>query len=324
MRSERIVLQIPARCVRTRLRPENNLEFEIDAVRGAATVNLSTSLLTERMIADLAADELSFDVLLENDTYAGDVATAAAEDVLAGIVAGVGGEPTDAGWAAVVQASLSAFDLARIDDTTLRVRLPHFASYAISRPETITCTLPASAVLSRKPIVATPSFLIMAEPGSAVVSGSLLARLSQTIVNAGNATLRVRLADETFSDALLAGTPAVLDAVLQGLDAVDAAPAGWAATVRPVLDPSMIRLLAATELELTLPPVPLYSLAEPEVSARAPGCPARWTALPRPFASPVHSTQAPGAQRAWCRRWCSPSPPSRSAPTSRSSPRRAS
>ena len=64
-----------------------------------------------------------------------------------------------AGWDAVVQAGLAVTAVVRISDTVVTITLSAVASYDITAQETITATVPATAlVLTGSAVVASPTF----------------------------------------------------------------------------------------------------------------------------------------------------------------------
>ena len=60
-----------------------------------------------------------------------------------------------------MKAGLAVTDVVRTSNTVVTVTLPAFASYDITAAETITATVPASAVTSASTIIATPTFIIL-------------------------------------------------------------------------------------------------------------------------------------------------------------------
>ena len=150
VRREAVLFTIPSRCVRTRRRPANHLQFDIEAVAGLATVNISQGgaegSVTERSIADLAAAPIVLSIALENDTFVGDVGV----ELLSGFASAQADAPF--GWQAIVQPGLSLFDIERLDDQHLLVTLPKFSAYAIASPELIELTVPARCGLACLPL----------------------------------------------------------------------------------------------------------------------------------------------------------------------------
>lgn len=97
--------------------------------------------------------------------------------VRAAIIAGLDSAQSEAsGWDAIVKAGLPVDAVVRTSDTVVTITLPAFASYSISANETITVTVPGSALTGASPIVATPTFDVTAD--SATGTGSLAVAVS--------------------------------------------------------------------------------------------------------------------------------------------------
>merc|ERR1712185_270600 len=62
----------------------------------------------------------------------------------------------------------------RLSATQLSVTVPQFAEYEIVEPETISLSIPAGALRSGQPIVASMSFVVEALAGTAQLHGPLL------------------------------------------------------------------------------------------------------------------------------------------------------
>lgn len=80
------------------------------------------------------------------------------------------------GWDAVVKAGLAVTAVARTSDTVVTVTLSAFATYNITAQETITATIPSTALAGGLAVVASPTFTITADvvPGG---SGKFLSLL---------------------------------------------------------------------------------------------------------------------------------------------------
>jgi hypothetical protein len=147
------------------------------------------------------------------------------------------------------------------------VSVPRVSAYSTTRPETIVVTMPASALNSGKVIIATPPIVVMPTPGVAFASGSLLASLSQTVINdfGGQQQLTLTLSDDTFSDALTSNvSAAVALEVLHGIQSLPNGAGIWEMTVRPAINVSALQVLSPQRLTVTLPQVTSYRLSEPE------------------------------------------------------------
>lgn len=85
------------------------------------------------------------------------------DDIRQAIINGIDSAQAEGtGWDAVVKAGLPVTAVVRTSDTVVTITLPAFASYDITADETVTATVPAVAVASVLPIVATPTFSITA------------------------------------------------------------------------------------------------------------------------------------------------------------------
>lgn len=115
-----------------------------------------TSSITE---SDIVAGGKTIILTLTNDTW---VASGVAFDAeRQNIINGIDSAQSEAfGWDAVVKATLGVAAVVRTDDTTVTITLTAFASYNITSTETITATVPASALTGGNSVVATPTFTI--------------------------------------------------------------------------------------------------------------------------------------------------------------------
>ena len=71
------------------------------------------------------------------------------------------------GWASIVQRSLGASAVSRVDDETVELIIPQAAAYDIYAPEVIDAIVPATAVLSRQQPTLTAPLTILASAGRA-------------------------------------------------------------------------------------------------------------------------------------------------------------
>ena len=106
-------------------------------------------------------------ITLSGDEWVADGATfeAQRQNIINGVDSG--GEEAG-GWDAVVKAELAVTAVVRTNATTVTITLPDFdgdpnTAYAITANETVTVTIPATAVVGAVEIVATPTFQISAE-----------------------------------------------------------------------------------------------------------------------------------------------------------------
>ena len=100
-------------------------------------------------------------ITLTGDTW---VATVGADNAITdALIAGIdSGSAEAAGWDAVVKANMVFGDITRDSTTQVTVLLAAESTYSITANETITVTIPASALTAATEITATPTFVITA------------------------------------------------------------------------------------------------------------------------------------------------------------------
>lgn len=83
------------------------------------------------------------------------------DDVRQNIIDGLDSAQSEGtGWDAVVKAGLAVTTVVRTSDTVVTVTLPAFATFDITAQEPITDTIPAVALATGGPLVATPTFTV--------------------------------------------------------------------------------------------------------------------------------------------------------------------
>ena len=93
-------------------------------------------------------------------------ATTPFADARAAIIAGLDSAQSEAtGWDAVVKAGLATSAVVRTSDTVCTITLSAFGSYDITAQETITVTIPSTAVTGASAIVGSPTFTIATSGG---------------------------------------------------------------------------------------------------------------------------------------------------------------
>lgn len=98
------------------------------------------------------------------NSYIGDTRVGGRFEVIVDVLlAGLDSAQSEAtGWDAVVKASLAAADIELVSPTVVTLTLPAAPSYNITADETLTWTVPAAALESGSPIVATPTVQVTA------------------------------------------------------------------------------------------------------------------------------------------------------------------
>lgn len=131
----------------------------------AAITGTITSSATE---SDIVTGGKTIIITLTGDTWV--VAAGSAFDNQRDeIISGLDSAQSEAnGWDAVVKAGQGVAGVVRTSDTVVTITLDAFASYDITATETITVTVPSTAVAGGVAIVATPTFTV-----SAVAAGGV-------------------------------------------------------------------------------------------------------------------------------------------------------
>lgn len=124
------------------------------AVTGTATASITAS--------DVVAGGKTIIITLTGDTWI--AAGAGSFDAQrANIIAGITSAQSEVnGWNAVVQLLQQVTGVVRTSDTVVTLTLDAFAIYSITAQETITVTVPSTAVTSGLSTVATPTFTVSA------------------------------------------------------------------------------------------------------------------------------------------------------------------
>lgn len=149
------------------------------------------------------------------------------------------------GWNAEVRNTLPVSAVVRTSATVVTITLPSSPSYNITAPETITVTVPASAVSGGGAITASPSFSVSA----------------------------------------LSSFDAIRQDIINGLDSAQSEALGWNQQVRDSLPVSAVVRTSDTVVTITLDPSSSYDITAPEtitvtVPASALDGPANLTASP--------------------------------------------
>jgi len=127
---------------------------------GGGTAAL-TGTVTTATEADIVTGGKTIILTLTGDTW---VATVGEDNAITdALIAGLDSAQSEAnGWDAVVKTGLAYTDIVRTSDTVVTITLPAFATYDITATETITATIPASALTGAAQIVASPTFNVTA------------------------------------------------------------------------------------------------------------------------------------------------------------------
>jgi hypothetical protein len=118
-----------------------------------------TGTVTTATETDIVTGGKTIILTLTNDTW---VATVGEDNAITtALIGGIDSAQSEAaGWDAVVKANMVYTDVTRTSDTVVTITLGAEATYSITANETITVTIPASAVTLAAQIVASPTFTV--------------------------------------------------------------------------------------------------------------------------------------------------------------------
>lgn len=144
----------------------------------AAVTGTATASITE---ADVVAGGKTIIVTLTGDTWVASGGTFDAQRQA--IIDGLDSAQAEAaGWDAVVKATQGVAGVVRTSDTVVTITLDAFGSYDITATETITVTVPGSALTGASPLTASPTFTV----APVVVGHPALSRMGGVRHAAGN------------------------------------------------------------------------------------------------------------------------------------------
>ncbi len=130
----------------------------------AASANLSGTVVPSAGEAEVAVGSETVVITLTNDTW--DPTVGNNNSVTTDLINGIDSAQSEPnGWDAVVKANLDFNNVTRTSNTVVTVTLGAEPTYNITADETITVTVPATAVSSGNAVVATPTFDIAADLG---------------------------------------------------------------------------------------------------------------------------------------------------------------
>lgn len=141
--------------LRSPFRPNNVHEPSI-LVASSALTGTATASITE---TDIVGGGKTIILTLTNDTWVTSGATF--DGQRANIISGIDSAQAEAtGWDAVVKALQGVGGVVRTSNTVVTITLDAQATYNITAQETITATIPATALTGGVAVIATPTFTI--------------------------------------------------------------------------------------------------------------------------------------------------------------------
>ena len=191
-------------------------------------------------------------VTLAGETWVADGATFDAQRQA--IIDGLDAASSPAtGWNNEVRDSIGVASVVRTSPTlaTITLAASEVAGYAITSTETITVTVPATAVTGGVTLTATPTIAITAVTESAAITGTIGDGATEQEVRDGGGTILVTLTNTKWvADG--ATFNAERQAIIDGLDAADAQAAGWNAQVRDQLGVTSVVRTSDTLVTITV------------------------------------------------------------------------
>ena len=174
------------------------------------------------------------------------------------------------GWNAQVKANLAVTDVVRTSNTVVTITLDAEPGYAVTANETVTVTVPGSALAGAVGSIATPTFTVTSQTASAALSGTILTASAADIV-AGGKTIILTLTGDIW---ILSGASfnAQRQAIINGLVAGTSQTNGWNNDVVPAIAVTAVVRTSASVVTITLPAVAAYSISSSEtITATIPG-----------------------------------------------------
>lgn len=232
----------------------------------ALTGNLSDNATEAEIVAGAGGGDLT--ITLTGDTW--DATVGADNAITDALIAGMTSAGAEAGgWNAKVRdIALDFTQITRTSATVVDVDLGPVTDYAIAASETITVTIPASAlVTSGSPVIADSTFDITPIATSVALTGTLGdGALESQIVTGGapNTTLLVTLTSDTWV-ATMGANNAITDAFIAGLTSAQVEATGWNAVVRDTnLTFANVTRTSDTLVTVVLPASPTYAITANE------------------------------------------------------------
>ena len=207
-------------------------------------------------------------ITLTNDTFISDI-TSVRQDIIDGLDSA---QSEVGGWNNNVRDSIGVASVVRTSSTvvTITVSGTEVSLYRITSDETITVTVPASALTGAVPLTGSPTFTIYAYAESLALSGTLSDGATEAQIRTGGETLALTLSNAKWVTASNF-TTAVKQAIIDGLNSAQLEDFGWNLVVRDTMDVSAVTRTSSSIVSITLPAFSGYDISVTEtVSGTAP------------------------------------------------------
>ncbi|MGW8247771.1 MAG: DUF2341 domain-containing protein, partial [Acidiferrobacterales bacterium] len=239
-----------------------------NSITVATTASVAlTGTVTNAVESNIVTGGSTIVLTLTGDTWA--AAGAAFDAERQNIINGLTSAGAEAnGWNNLVKSALAVTDVVRTSNTVVTITLPAVAGYDITADETITATVPASALaLSSAAAVASPTFSIKAV--SVALTGTVTNAVESNIVTGGS-TIVLTLTGDTWA-AAGAAFDAERQNIINGLTSAGAEANGWNNLVKSALAVTDVVRTSNTVVTITLPAVAGYDItADETITATVP------------------------------------------------------
>lgn len=269
--NETVTAIIPADVLVTSVTPLTvGNSFGITA-QSPVTATLSGTVTASINEVDIRAGGKTIILTVSDDTWVASGATfdAQRQNIIDGLDAAT--SPTN-GWNNELvgtggSGSIDVTDVVRTSDTVVTITLPADAQYDISATETITATIPATALtISALAVVASPTFTVADDVPATVTQSGTADNDTDDDIIAGGSTIILTVANDTWVDGV--DFTNVRQAIIDGLDAATtpAHGGGWNDQVRDgTLAPGNVVRTSDTVVTITLPATEDYDINAAEV-----------------------------------------------------------
>lgn len=169
-----------------------------------------------------------------------------------------------AGWNAEVRDNLPVTAVVRTSQRVVTITLTAQAAYDITAQETITVTVPASAILETGPITGAPTFTVDPLPVTAAITGTVTPASTEAQIVAGGRTIIITLTEDTWVAAGAAFNLA-RQAIIDGITSAQAELTGWNNEVRDNLPVGQVTRTSDTVVTIALVPETGYNITDKEI-----------------------------------------------------------
>jgi len=168
------------------------------------------------------------------------------------------------GWNNEVRDNESTSAVVRTNDTTVTITLSASAAYNPFTDETITVTIPGTAVTGGSQITASPTFAVTAENDpAAALSGTFLPTSTEAEIVSGGKTIIITLTNDTWGPTV-GDDNAITTAIINGIDSNCSEIYGWDAVVKAGLDYTDVSRDSSTQVTVTLNAEATYDISANE------------------------------------------------------------